>query len=147
TRKTYRRPSSASYRKKSDRKEKTNRRGTSGFSIAISLEALRGEISSDCSPDSSAKMPRIPMIRFPKRHLKVPSPPAAQPADQHATLMSRLGAKVEAPSSGEKKNYRFRSDVPSAPSHNAVGGPASQLPKRKPLSEEEIEAIMQGGVF
>ncbi|EMS50462.1 hypothetical protein CFC21_098568 [Triticum aestivum] len=87
-------------------------------------------------------MPRIPMIRFPKRHLKVPSPPAAQPADQHATLMSRLGAKVEAPSSGEKKNYRFRSDVPSAPSHNAVGGPASQLPKRKPLSEEEIEAIM-----
>ncbi|KAF7109508.1 hypothetical protein CFC21_109753 [Triticum aestivum] len=87
-------------------------------------------------------MPRIPMIRFPKRHLKVPSPAAAQPADQHATLMSRLGAKVEAPSSGEKKNYRFRSDVPSAPSHNAVGGPASQLPKRKPLSEEEIEAIM-----
>ncbi|KAI4972168.1 hypothetical protein ZWY2020_003093 [Hordeum vulgare] len=96
------------------------------------------------------------MIRFPKRHLKVPSPPgalfppfdsSAQPADQHATLMSRLGAKVDAPSSGEKKNYRFRSDVPPAPSHNAVGGPASQLPKRKPLSEEEIEAIMQGGVF
>jgi hypothetical protein len=41
-----------------------------------------------------------------------------------------------------KKNYRFTSDVPSAPSHNAVGGPASQLPKRTPLSEEEIEAIM-----
>ncbi|XP_047082501.1 uncharacterized protein LOC124693091 [Lolium rigidum] len=93
-------------------------------------------------------MPRIPLIRFPKRHLKVPSPAAAQPAaDQHATLMSRLGAKVEAPSSGVKKNYRFTSDVPSAPSHNAVGGPASQLPKRTPLSEEEIEAIMQGGVF
>lgn len=57
------------------------------------------------------------------------------------------GAKVEAPSSGEKKNYRFRSDVPSAPSHNAVGGPASQLPKRKPLSEEEIEAIMVRSLF
>uniref|UniRef100_A0ACD6A0X3 Uncharacterized protein n=1 Tax=Avena sativa TaxID=4498 RepID=A0ACD6A0X3_AVESA len=94
-------------------------------------------------------MPRIPLIRFPQRHLKVPSPaPAAtqSAADQHATLMSRLGAKVEAPASGPKKNYRFTSDVPSAPSHNAVGGPASQLPKRTPLSEEEIEAIMLGGV-
>uniref|UniRef100_A0A804PWK7 Uncharacterized protein n=1 Tax=Zea mays TaxID=4577 RepID=A0A804PWK7_MAIZE len=38
-------------------------------------------------------MPRIPLIRFPKRNLKAPSPsaPAAsQPADQHATLMFRL---------------------------------------------------------
>lgn len=52
-----------------------------------------------------------------------------------------LGAKAEAPS-GEIKNYRFRSDVPSPPSHTAVGGPASLLPKRKPLTEEEIEAIM-----
>uniref|UniRef100_A0A804PXE3 Uncharacterized protein n=1 Tax=Zea mays TaxID=4577 RepID=A0A804PXE3_MAIZE len=63
-------------------------------------------------------MPRIPLIRFPKRNLKAPSPsaPAAsQPADQHATLMFRLG------------------------------GPASLLPKRKPLTEEEIEAIMLGG--
>ncbi|KAL6602787.1 hypothetical protein ACP70R_043148 [Stipagrostis hirtigluma subsp. patula] len=95
-------------------------------------------------------MPRIPMIRFPKRNLKAPSPspsaPAAsQPADQHATLMSRLGAKVDAPSSGQIKNYRFRSDVPSPPSHTAVGGSASLLPKRKPLTEEEIEAIMLGG--
>ncbi|NP_001143346.1 uncharacterized protein LOC100275959 [Zea mays] len=93
-------------------------------------------------------MPRIPLIRFPKRNLKAPSPsaPAAsQPADQHATLMFRLGAKAEAPSSGEIKNYRFRSDVPCPPSHTAVGGPASLLPKRKPLTEEEIEAIMLGG--
>lgn len=53
------------------------------------------------------------------------------------------GVKSEAPSSsGEIKNYRFRSDVPSPPSYTAVGGPASLLPKRKPLSEEEIEAIM-----
>ncbi|XP_066371117.1 uncharacterized protein [Miscanthus floridulus] len=87
-------------------------------------------------------MPRIPLIKFPKRNLKAPSAPApSQPADQHATLMSRL----EAPSSGGIKNYRFRSDVPSPPSHTAVGGPASLLPKRKPLTEEEIEAIMLGG--
>ncbi|KAF0932024.1 hypothetical protein E2562_007831 [Oryza meyeriana var. granulata] len=96
-------------------------------------------------------MPRIPLIKFPTRNLKPPSPssppPAAQPADQHASLMSRLGAKSEAPPSGEIKNYRFRSDVPSPPSYTAVGGPASLLPKRKPLSEEEIEAIMQGGIF
>uniref|UniRef100_A0A0A9HMX7 Uncharacterized protein n=1 Tax=Arundo donax TaxID=35708 RepID=A0A0A9HMX7_ARUDO len=92
-------------------------------------------------------MPRIPLIKFPKRNLKAPSPstPASQPADQHATLMSRLGAKVEAPSTGGIKNYRFRSDVPSPPSHTAVGGPASLLPKRKPLTKEEIEAIMLGG--
>lgn len=32
--------------------------------------------------------------------------------------------------------------MPSPPSHTAVGGPASLLPKRKPLTEEEIEAIM-----
>jgi hypothetical protein len=32
--------------------------------------------------------------------------------------------------------------VPSPPSHTAVGGQASLLPKRKPLTEEEIEAIM-----
>ncbi|CAL5038810.1 unnamed protein product [Urochloa decumbens] len=127
-------------------------------------------------------MPRIPLIKFPKRNLKAPSPSApgapsclhpitllfphmipykfskflrffgfyllvaaaSQPADQHATLMSRLAAKV-APPSGEIKNYRFRSDVPSPPSHTAVGGPASLLPKRKPLTEEEIEAIMLGG--
>ncbi|PNT75834.1 hypothetical protein BRADI_1g38715v3 [Brachypodium distachyon] len=82
-------------------------------------------------------MPRIPLIKFPNRNLKVPSSP-----DQHATLMARLGAKVDVPPSGEKKNYRFKSDVPSPPSHTAVGGPASKLPKRKPLSEEEIEAIM-----
>ncbi|XP_024314559.1 uncharacterized protein LOC112270726 [Brachypodium distachyon] len=56
-------------------------------------------------------------------------------------------AKVDAPPSGEKKNYRFKSDVPSPPSHTAVGGPASQLPKRKPLSEEEIEAIMVRSLF
>uniref|UniRef100_A0A0E0E2I3 Uncharacterized protein n=1 Tax=Oryza meridionalis TaxID=40149 RepID=A0A0E0E2I3_9ORYZ len=96
-------------------------------------------------------MPRIPLIKFPKRNLKIPSPPppAAQPADQqHASLLSRLGVKSEAPSSsGEIKNYRFRSDVPSPPSYTAVGGPASLLPKRKPLSEEEIEAIMQGGIY
>ncbi|XP_006656139.1 uncharacterized protein LOC102712453 [Oryza brachyantha] len=97
-------------------------------------------------------MPRIPLIKFPRRNPKLPSPspssPAAQPAEQHATLMSRLGAKSEAPSSsGEIKNYRFRSDVPSPPSYTAVGGSASLLPKRKPLSEEEIEAIMLGGIF
>ncbi|KAF8667871.1 hypothetical protein HU200_052494 [Digitaria exilis] len=95
-------------------------------------------------------MPRIPLIKFPKRNLKAPSPSApasSQPVDQHATLMSRLGAKVEATSSGAIKNYRFRSDVPSPPSHTAVGGPASLLPKRKPLTEEEIEAIMVFSFF
>ena len=37
--------------------------------------------------------------------------------------------------------------MPSPPSHTAVGGPSSLLPKRKPLTEEEIEAIMVFPLF
>ncbi|KAG8075617.1 hypothetical protein GUJ93_ZPchr0006g44772 [Zizania palustris] len=49
---------------------------------------------SDPPPNPDGEMPpRIPLIKFPKRNLKAPSPPAAQPADQHATLMSRLGKR------------------------------------------------------
>lgn len=48
----------------------------------------------------------------------------------------------EPSSSSGARSYRFRSDVPAPPSNVAVGGKASLLPKRTPLSEEEIEAIM-----
>ncbi|WRX16935.1 hypothetical protein QQP08_009422 [Theobroma cacao] len=37
---------------------------------------------------------------------------------------------------------RSRSDVPAPPINTAVGGKASLLPKRTPVSEREIEAIL-----
>ncbi|MFQ6668014.1 hypothetical protein Gotur_033842 [Gossypium turneri] len=37
---------------------------------------------------------------------------------------------------------RLGSDVPAPPSNTAVGGKASLLPKRTPVSEREIEAIL-----
>lgn len=37
------------------------------------------------------------------------------------------------------------SDVPAAPINTAVGGKASLQPKRTPVSEREIDAILLGG--
>ncbi|PKU65164.1 hypothetical protein MA16_Dca004780 [Dendrobium catenatum] len=42
---------------------------------------------------------------------------------------------------GGTRGYRFRSDVPAPPTNAAIGGKASLLPKRTPVSKEEIEAI------
>ncbi|KAG7981324.1 hypothetical protein I3843_05G227900 [Carya illinoinensis] len=39
------------------------------------------------------------------------------------------------------------SDVPAAPTNTAVGGKASLQPKRTPVSDKEIEAILLGGCF
>ncbi|OAY48445.1 uncharacterized protein LOC110617355 [Manihot esculenta] len=69
-------------------------------------------------------MRRIPRIKFPQRHAK--SSPSGSISDSHA--MSR-------------------SDVPAPPSNAAVGGKASLQPKRTPVSEREIEAILLGGCF
>nr|XP_010915651.1 uncharacterized protein LOC105040694 isoform X2 [Elaeis guineensis] len=77
-------------------------------------------------------MKRIPRIKFPQRHPK-PQGAASQPQSP--------------PSSGEVPNYRFKSDVPAPPSNTAIGGKASLLPKRTPVSEKEIEAILLGGCF
>ncbi|CAD5170068.1 unnamed protein product [Musa acuminata subsp. malaccensis] len=52
-----------------------------------------------------------------------------------------------ATSSGDTPSYRFRSDVPAPPSNTALGGKASLLPKRTPVSDKEIEAILLGGCF
>ncbi|GAB4858434.1 hypothetical protein Ancab_009908 [Ancistrocladus abbreviatus] len=38
-----------------------------------------------------------------------------------------------------------KSDVPRAPSNSAVGGKASLQPKRTPVTDREIEAILLGG--
>ncbi|XP_010266510.1 PREDICTED: uncharacterized protein LOC104604003 [Nelumbo nucifera] len=76
---------------------------------------------------------RIPRIKFPQRHPK-PSGSASQPqaalasSDAHQTFFS--GAKI-----------------PAAPTNTGVGGKASLQPKRTPVSDREIEAILLGGCF
>ncbi|OAY83393.1 hypothetical protein ACMD2_07427 [Ananas comosus] len=81
-------------------------------------------------------MKRIPRIKFPQRH---PNP---------SVFYTGSKSQPNEPSSSSgARSYRFRSDVPAPPSNVAVGGKASLLPKRTPLSEEEIEAIMLGGSF
>ncbi|KAK1430643.1 hypothetical protein QVD17_13534 [Tagetes erecta] len=76
-------------------------------------------------------MKRIPQIKFPQRHLKpsgsatpTPTPTQAAPAanDVPSTFFSR-----------------------SAPSDTTLGGKASLQPKRTPMTQEEIDAIMLGG--
>lgn len=39
------------------------------------------------------------------------------------------------------------SDVPAGPTNLSVGGKASLQPKRTPVSDKEIEAILLGGCF
>ncbi|KAG2709626.1 hypothetical protein I3760_05G248300 [Carya illinoinensis] len=74
---------------------------------------------------------RIPRIRFPQRHPKSiasDSTSQAQSRDAHNITISK-------------------SDVPAAPTNTAVGGKASLQPKRTPVSDKEIEAILLGGCF
>ncbi|KAK1269314.1 hypothetical protein QJS04_geneDACA008189 [Acorus gramineus] len=75
----------------------------------------------------SQLMKRIPRIKFPQRHPKpssglgsVPPPQASSPA-------------------GETPNYFFKSQVPA---NAGVGGKASVQPKRTPVTDKEIEAVM-----
>ncbi|KAL9993279.1 hypothetical protein Hdeb2414_s1054g00976741 [Helianthus debilis subsp. tardiflorus] len=72
-------------------------------------------------------MKRIPRIKFPQRHSK----PSGSATQTQATPAA--------------------SDVPStffsrsAPSDKTLGGKASLQPKRTPMTQEEIDAIMLGG--
>ncbi|XP_043715312.1 uncharacterized protein LOC122663738 isoform X1 [Telopea speciosissima] len=78
-------------------------------------------------------MKRIPLIKFPQRHPKpsgsVSQPEAASAAGGvHSTFFSKLGAS-------------------GAPTNTSAGGRASDQPKRTPVSDREIEAILLGGCF
>ncbi|KAM7525872.1 hypothetical protein LguiA_015774 [Lonicera macranthoides] len=75
-------------------------------------------------------MKRIPRIKFPQRHPKPPSSSGSASQDQ---VISKTG---DAPPAFFSR---------AAPSNMSVGGKASLQPKRTPLSQEEIEAIMLGG--
>ncbi|XP_042481816.1 uncharacterized protein LOC122062176 isoform X2 [Macadamia integrifolia] len=68
-------------------------------------------------------MKRIPLIKFPQRH---PKPSASTVGGAHSTFFSSSGAL-------------------GAPTNASVGGKASDQPKRTPVSDREIEAILLGG--
>ncbi|XP_021909156.1 uncharacterized protein LOC110823144 [Carica papaya] len=77
-------------------------------------------------------MKRIPRIRFPQRHQN----------------SSSSGSVSQAPvASSHENSITLESDVPAPPTNTAVGGNASVQPKRTPVSEREIEAILLGGCF
>ncbi|XP_010550524.2 PREDICTED: uncharacterized protein LOC104821369 isoform X2 [Tarenaya hassleriana] len=82
-------------------------------------------------------MKRIPRIRFPQRHSKSSSSPPSSGGS------SGSPAAVE----DRRRNVTASSEVPAPPKNTAVGGKASVQPKRTPLSDKEIEAIMLGGCF
>ncbi|KAL0924240.1 hypothetical protein M5K25_005056 [Dendrobium thyrsiflorum] len=94
-------------------------------------------------------MKRIPRIKFPQRH---PKPASGSGASSQSDLkdLFKFGsppAQSTPASDGGTRGYRFRSDVPAPPTNAAIGGKASLLPKRTPVSKEEIEAISLGGCF
>ncbi|XAR71641.1 hypothetical protein NMG60_11018013 [Bertholletia excelsa] len=70
-------------------------------------------------------MKRIPRIKFPQRHPKPSASASKEDASHHM--------------------FTSRSEVPAAPINTAVGGKASLQPKRTPVSDREIEAILLGG--
>ncbi|XP_042504531.1 uncharacterized protein LOC122081450 [Macadamia integrifolia] len=81
--------------------------------------------------NSVQAMKRIPRIKFPPRHRNssgsASQPDAASKAgDVQTTLFSR-------------------SEVPGTPDNTSVGGKASAQPKRTPVTDREIEAILLGG--
>ncbi|GLT90766.1 hypothetical protein SLE2022_086840 [Rubroshorea leprosula] len=69
---------------------------------------------------------RIPRIKFPQRHLKsTGSQPQTTSKAGNSDLTFLLSSKAPA----------------------SVGGKASLQPKRTPVSNEEIEAVLLGGCF
>ncbi|KAL2547620.1 Uncharacterized protein Fot_09150 [Forsythia ovata] len=77
--------------------------------------------------ESQAEMKRIPRIKFPQRHPKSSSGAASQHQETSAV--------------GDGPRIFFS----RSPSSTTVVGKASDQPKRTPVSQEEIEAILLGG--
>ncbi|XP_074317688.1 uncharacterized protein LOC141653742 [Silene latifolia] len=70
---------------------------------------------------------RIPRIKFPQRH--PPKPQGTSPSTQDDGLKAFLSKSI------------------SGNSTLSASGKASDQPKRTPLSNEEIEAVLLGGCF
>ncbi|XP_058100398.1 uncharacterized protein LOC131245156 [Magnolia sinica] len=82
---------------------------------------------------------RIPLIKFPQRHPKASAASTSSGSGSHLQMASASGKAQE--------SYSLRSEVPAPPSNTALGGKASLQPKRTPVSDKEIEAILLGGCF
>ncbi|KAL9237416.1 hypothetical protein vseg_011966 [Gypsophila vaccaria] len=78
-------------------------------------------------------MKRIPRIKFPLRHPK------------SSTSGTESQSKSPSDNVSAHKISTSKSDVPLPPNSSSGGGKASEQPKRTPLSDKEIEAIMMGG--
>nr|XP_043628922.1 formin-like protein 3 [Erigeron canadensis] len=79
---------------------------------------------------ASQALKHIPRIKFPQRHPK-PSSSSGSVTQTKAT-----------PATNEVPSTFFSR---SAPSEKTLGGKASLQPKRTPMTQEEIDAIMLGG--
>lgn len=76
---------------------------------------------------------RIPRIKFPVRRSSAPPAPGVLQAKQSAET--------------DTSTPQHTSDVPASPRHQGSGGSASVQPRRTPVTDKEIEAIVLGGVF
>ncbi|XP_059428516.1 uncharacterized protein LOC132162274 [Corylus avellana] len=76
---------------------------------------------------------RIPRIKFPQRHPKSSASGSTSQAQHASTNRDTHNITL------------LRSDVPASPANTAVGGQASLQPKRTPVSDKEIEAVLLGG--
>ncbi|KAJ7549591.1 hypothetical protein O6H91_07G059300 [Diphasiastrum complanatum] len=82
---------------------------------------------------------RIPLIKFPVRH----RPSAASSKPDHNVTIASPNAKDALTTTGKS----LSSEVPASPGNLRSGGKASLQPRRAPISQKEIEAILLGGCF
>ncbi|OVA01965.1 hypothetical protein BVC80_9079g112 [Macleaya cordata] len=99
-------------------------------------------------------MKRIPSIKFPQRH---PKPSGLVFLLSSFPFAGNLGFQIingsiqgsaSQPQGGSAADdvhhtFSLSSKVPAAPTNTSVGGKASLQPKRTPVSDKEIEAIMR----
>ncbi|KAK9144003.1 hypothetical protein Syun_013403 [Stephania yunnanensis] len=79
-------------------------------------------------------MKRIPSIKFPPRRSKFSG------SATHTQVASDIGEDGH-------QTFYSNSEVPAPPANTAVGGKATLQPKRTPVSDKEIDAILLGGIF
>ncbi|CAL1391014.1 unnamed protein product [Linum trigynum] len=78
---------------------------------------------------------RIPRIKFPKRH-------SSSGSQEGREIATGVGEKYQFPTQASGSDV-----LPSTSDAADVGGKASLQPRRTPVTEREIEAVMLGGCF
>ncbi|GFY83424.1 hypothetical protein Acr_03g0001980 [Actinidia rufa] len=89
---------------------------------------------------------RIPSIKFPLRYPKPSASGLTSDLLFSLSLINLVGSSSQiraAPKGADDEHISMSSsDVPAAPINTAVGGKASLQPKRTPVSDREIDAIL-----